>query len=235
MKAQILILCIAAAIVLTGCKNQQKGQDEPAPSGSEVQTEQTNTENTMVNEKTAAPAADPKDWANLPEEPQFKIETSEGTIVVKLYSDTPLHKKNFMKLAKERFYDGILFHRVINGFMVQVGDPLTKDSTQVARWGTGGPGYTIPAEILPNHTHKKGALAAARRGDSVNPAKESSGSQFYIVQDEEGCKHLDGEYTIFGETVSGLDVIDKIASKRVDGRGKPEMRIEILSVTPIFE
>jgi Peptidyl-prolyl cis-trans isomerase (rotamase) - cyclophilin family len=237
MKARILILCIAAAVVLAGCKNQPKGQDEPTPAktGNEVKTEQTNTEQTMTNEETTVPTVDPMDWSNLPEEPQFKIETSEGTIIVKLYGDTPLHKANFMKLAKEKFYDGILFHRVINGFMVQVGDPLTKDSTQVSRWGTGGPGYTIPAEILPNHSHKKGALAAARRGDSVNPAKESSGSQFYIVQDEEGCRHLDGEYTIFGETVSGLDVIDKIASRKVDGRGKPEKRIEIFSVTPIFE
>ena len=99
-------------------------------------------------------------------------------------------------------------------------------------YGTGGPGYTIPAEILPNHTHKKGALAAARRGDQANPAKESSGSQFYIVQDAESCKHLDGEYTIFGEVVDGLNVVDKIAAERTDFRDRPLRKVEIISITP---
>ncbi|MBQ7575665.1 MAG: peptidylprolyl isomerase [Bacteroidales bacterium] len=163
-------------------------------------------------------------------ETKYVISTNMGDMTIKLYDETPLHKANFIKLANSHFYDGILFHRVINGFMIQVGDPLTKDPEQEAKWGTGGPGYTIPAEIVPGFTHKKGALAAARRGDQVNPAKESSGSQFYIVQDENGCKHLDGEYTIFGEVVSGFETIDRIASTPTNLRDKPQTEIKILSV-----
>ncbi|MBQ0024995.1 MAG: peptidylprolyl isomerase [Bacteroidales bacterium] len=174
-------------------------------------------------------------WENLGEEPVLKIETTDGTMTVKLYSETPLHRDNFIKLASSHFYDGILFHRIIRGFMIQVGDPLTKDSTQVAHFGTGGPGYTIPAEIIPGKTHKKGALAAARRGDQVNPAKESSGSQFYIVQDAEGCSHLDGEYTVFGEVIDGIEVIDKIAAEKTGSRDLPVNRIEIISITPVKE
>ncbi len=156
-----------------------------------------------------------------------------GIMSGELYPQTaPVTVENFKKLADEHFYDGLIFHRIIKGFMIQGGDPLTKDSTQVAMYGTGGPGYTIPAEILPNHTHKKGALAAARRGDQANPAKESSGSQFYIVQDEEGCKHLDGEYTIFGEVVDGLGVVDKIAAEKTDFRDRPLRKVEIISITP---
>jgi cyclophilin family peptidyl-prolyl cis-trans isomerase len=116
--------------------------------------------------------------------------------------------------------------------MIQGGDPFTRDSTKVAQFGTGGPGYTIPAEIVPGLTHKKGALAAARRGDMVNPAKESSGSQFYIVHDPDNCVHLDGEYTIFGEVVEGLDVIDKLASERTDFRDRPVKDVQIISITP---
>ena len=163
-------------------------------------------------------------------ETKYIISTNMGDMTVKLYDETPLHKANFIKLANSRFYDGILFHRIINGFMIQVGDPLTKDPEQESKWGTGGPGYTIPAEIVPGFTHKKGALAAARRGDKVNPAKESSGSQFYIVQDENGCKHLDGEYTIFGEVISGFETIDKIASTPTDMRDKPMKEVKIISV-----
>ena len=116
--------------------------------------------------------------------------------------------------------------------MIQGGDPFTRDTAKVAQYGTGGPGYTIPAEIVPGKTHKKGALAAARRGDQVNPAKESSGSQFYIVHDPENCAHLDGEYTIFGEVVDGLEVIDKIASERTDLRDRPLGKVQIISITP---
>ena len=182
-----------------------------------------------MNEAPAAPA---NLWAELGEEPMLKIKTTDGTMTVKLYAETPLHRDNFVKLARSGFYDGLLFHRIIKGFMIQGGDPFTKDSTKIAQFGTGGPGYTIPAEIVAGKTHKKGALAAARRGDQVNPAKESSGSQFYIVQDEEGCKHLDGEYTIFGEVVDGLTVIDKIASERTDMRDRPIRKVEIISITP---
>lgn len=111
-----------------------------------------------------------------------EIETTEGPVKVLLYGDTPAHQANFLKLAKEGFYDGVLFHRVIKDFMVQTGDPESKTATPGQQLGSGDPGYTLEAEILyPNHYHKYGALAAARTGDAVNPERRSSGSQFYIV------------------------------------------------------
>ena len=109
------------------------------------------------------------------------IKTSEGDITVCLYDETPRHRDNFLKLAKEGYYDGTLFHRVIKNFMIQGGDPNSKDAPEGVMLGTGGPGYTVPAEILPQFIHKRGALAAARQGDEVNPERASSGSQFYIV------------------------------------------------------
>ena len=173
----------------------------------------------------------------LPEEPVFDIVTSEGTIRVRLFKDTPLHRDNFSKLALAGYYDNLLFHRVINGFMIQGGDPFTRDTSLVARWGEGGPSYTIKAEMRdadgnPLHRHVKGALAAARQGDLANPFKESSGSQFYLVQDPEHCVHLDGEYTVFGETIAGLHVIDKIAAQPTDHLDRPLKEIRILSVKP---
>ncbi len=168
--------------------------------------------------------------ANLAEEPVFDIITTMGTIRIKLYSDTPKHKANFAKLALEGFYDGILFHRIINGFMIQTGDPLTKDPANKSMYGTGGPGYNVPAEFVPAHRHIKGALAAARRGDAANPLKESSGSQFYIVQDPRTCAQLDGAYTVFGETIEGLDVIDKIAKVETDPRDCPISPVKIVKI-----
>jgi len=109
------------------------------------------------------------------------IKTSEGDITVRLYDETPRHRDNFLKLAKEGYYNGTLFHRVIKNFMIQGGDPNSIDAPEGMTLGTGGPGYTIQAEILPQFIHKRGALAAARQGDEVNPERESSGSQFYIV------------------------------------------------------
>ena len=109
------------------------------------------------------------------------IKTSEGDITVRLYDETPRHRDNFLKLAKEGYYNGTLFHRVIKSFMIQGGDPNSIDAPEDMTLGTGGPGYTIQAEILPQFIHKRGALAAARQGDEVNPERESSGSQFYIV------------------------------------------------------
>ena len=117
--------------------------------------------------------------------------------------------------------------------MIQTGDPLTKDTSKVELYGTGGPDYTIPAEFVNEYYHKKGALAAARRGDTANPRKSSSGSQFYIVQDEMGCIHLDGEYTVFGETIEGLDVIDRIAAAPTDKYDRPLKDIRILSIKPV--
>lgn len=173
--------------------------------------------------------------AEMPEEPVFDIVTSMGTIRIRLYSDTPKHRDNFVKLATGGYYNGLLFHRVIKDFMIQGGDPLTKDIENQPRFGTGGPGYQIEAEIVPGHHHKKGALAAARKGDIANPMKESSGSQFYIVQSEAGCSHLDGEYTIFGETIDGFAVIDKIAAVQTDGRGLPMEPVKIISVNFVPE
>jgi len=167
---------------------------------------------------------------NLPEEPVFDIITNLGTIRIKLYGNTPLHRDNFAKLALGGFYNGVLFHRVINGFMIQGGDPLSKNPEDKARWGTGGPDYTIPAEILPANRHKKGALAAARRGDAANPMRESSGSQFYLVQDEAACAQLDGAYTVYGETVQGLDVIDAIARVETGPRDCPLSDVKIITV-----
>ena len=112
-----------------------------------------------------------------------KIETTLGTIKVKLYDETPLHRDNFLKLVKDEFYEGVLFHRVIKDFMIQAGDPESKTADSTARLGAGGLGYTVPAEIdFPKFYHKRGALAAARQGDMVNPEKKSSSCQFYIVQ-----------------------------------------------------
>lgn len=174
------------------------------------------------------------------------ISTDYGDMKIKLYDETPLHRDNFIKLAKEGFFDGLLFHRVIPQFMIQGGDPTSKDAKPGQSLGAGGPGYTIPAEFNPNFIHKKGALSAARQGDQVNPKRASSGSQFYVVQgrtasaqelqrggikysDEQikiyeeqgGTPFLDGQYTVFGEVVEGLDVIDKIAAVRTAPGDRP--------------
>lgn len=151
----------------------------------------------------------------------FDLYTNYGNIRIRLYEDTPYHYHNFVKLAEEGFYDGVMFHRIIKDFMIQTGDPFTKDTALVARYGQGGPGYTIPSEFRPEHRHKKGAVAAARLGDRANPAKESSGSQFYIVLNEEHCRHLDGEYTVFGETIDGMNVVEKIGALPTDAYDRP--------------
>ena len=168
----------------------------------------------------------------LPQEPIFDIVTSMGTIRVKLYKDTPKHRDNFTKLALSHFYDDVLFHRVIDGFIIQGGDPFTRDTSRVEEWGEGGPGYTIDAEIVPKHRHLRGALAAARRGNLANPMKESSGSQFYLVQDSTNCKHLNGEYTVFGETIGGLNVIDRIARVQTDRLDRPVRPVVIRRIRP---
>lgn len=167
------------------------------------------------------------------EEPMFDIVTNMGTMRIKLYSKTPKHRENFVKLVAEHYYDSLLFHRVIDGFMIQAGDPYTRDTSKVALYGQGGPDYTIPAEFVNEYWHKKGAIAAARKGDMANPKKASSGSQFYIVQDENNCLHLDGQYTIFGETIEGLDVIDKIAKVPTDRYDRPLEDVRIITVKPV--
>ena len=164
------------------------------------------------------------------EEPEFEMVTSLGTMKIKLYSKTPKHRENFVKLVEEKYYDGMRFHRVIEGFMIQGGDPYSRDTAQINLWGQGGPGYTVPAEFVNEYWHKKGAIAAARKGDMANPRKASSGSQFYIVHDENNCLHLDGEYTIFGEVKEGLEVIDKIATVATDRYDRPYEDVMIISV-----
>lgn len=183
--------------------------------------------------KAAKAAEEARINAPIAEEPLLEMVTSMGSMKIKLYKETPLHRDNFVKLARKGYYNGLLFHRVIRGFMIQAGDPFTRDTTKVDLYGSGGPNYTIPAEIVPGLHHKKGALAAARRGDNVNPERASSGSQFYIVQDEAGCAHLDGEYTIFGEVVDGLGVVDNIARVETSARGLPLYPINIISVKEI--
>lgn len=179
------------------------------------------------------------------------IETSMGTIKAKLYNDTPKHRDNFIKLINEGWYNGSNFHRVIKDFMIQGGQNAD---------GRLDPGYTIPAEITNNHFHKKGALAAARQPDQVNPKKASSGSQFYIVQGKKfdeawldmyedrsgkvfsarqrqayqtvgGSPHLDGDYTVFGEVTEGLDVVDKIAAVKTGNMDVPLEPVTIKSIT----
>ena len=238
------------------------------------------------------------------------IKTTMGDIKVKLYGDTPLHRDNFLKLAREGFYDGLLFHRVINDFMIQGGDPESKDAQPGKMLGAGDPGYNIDAEITyPKHFHRRGALAAAREGDEVNPERRSSGSQFYIVTGKTyndstlaqmekrmlldrqqelfrklaqenrdtimslrrsrdhagleklqqeliarveaetsanpvripaeikdtyktcgGTPHLDGAYTVFGEVIEGMDVVDAIQKVETDRSDRPKTDVRIISM-----
>lgn len=188
------------------------------------------------------------------------MKTSMGSMVIKLYDNTPFHKENFIKLINEDFYDVTLFHRVIKDFMIQGGDPDSRNAKPGEMLGRGGPGYTVPAEFRPEYYHKKGALCAARQGDQINPTKASSGSQFYLVKgkiytDKEldymeqsgmhikftpeqrqiyksigGTPHLDYSYTVFGEVVDGLDLIDKISEVPTDQRDRPLNDIKIIDI-----
>lgn len=250
----------------------------------------------------------------MEKETVLKIETTLGDIKVKLYNETPKHRDNFIKLAKDGVYDGTLFHRVIKDFMVQAGDPESKNAPKGKMLGSGDVGYTVPAEfVYPTYFHKKGALSAARQGDNVNPNKESSGCQFYIVtgkvfndstllnmeqqknqnkvsaifnnlaqkhmkeiykmrkaNDEDGLydlqdkllaeaeaeaakqpdfhftpeqvqayttvggtPHLDGEYTVFGEVVEGMDIVDKIQGVKTDRNDRPEDDVKIINVSVV--
>jgi len=217
MKKVIVIAMILALVA--GCKTRNNRSQE------------------AINLEPKDSVAAVKAAQALPEEPVFDIVTTMGTIRVRLYKDTPRHRDNFEKLALSGYYDSLLFHRVIDGFMIQGGDPFTKDTSMVEHYGEGGPSYTLPAEMrdslgVPLHRHKKGALAAARRGDIANPFKESSGSQFYLVQDPDNCVHLDGEYTVFGETIAGLHVIDKIAAVATDRMDRPVKDVRIIRIRP---
>lgn len=148
-----------------------------------------------------------------------RISTEFGDILVWLYDTTSGHKENFLKLAEKGFYDSTTFHRVIDGFMIQGGDPNTKKDNP-ENVGQGGPGYKLEAEIIKGLKHKYGAVAAARQGDRVNPERKSSGSQFYIVENKQGTHQLDGKYTVFGQVITGMDVVEKIADQPVTRRRK---------------
>lgn len=286
-----LITPIAAALFITACNST---------------TARANQENINMDtdKTTAAPA---------PGDVTVDIKTTAGDITVRLFGDTPKHRDNFVKLVNEGFYNGTLFHRVINEFMVQAGDPESKDAPAGKMLGGGDPGYTIEAEFdYPNHFHHRGALAAARTGDQVNPERRSSGSQFYIVtgktyndstlnqmekqlqmaqkqgifnelaqqytdsirsmrlkRDQAGLQklqeelvaiteakaaenpakipanvreayktvggtpHLDGQYTVFGEVVKGMDVIDKIQAAETDAHDRPKEDIRIISMSVV--
>jgi len=188
----------------------------------------------------------------------YTIETNLGNIQVKLYDKTPLHRENFEKLIAEQFYDSVLFHRIIPGFMIQTGNPATRPVSNKDSL-INELKYTVPAEFVPEYFHKKGALAAARVGDAVNPEKRSSSSQFYIVQgrtftDEEldqieenlhiqfsefqrgiyktigGTPFLDQNYTVFGEVIKGMEVVDAIASVPTGPGDVPVKDVRILRI-----
>lgn len=147
------------------------------------------------------------------------ITTTQGVIRLILFDDTPLHKANFLEKAKSGFYDGTTFHRIIDGFMVQGGDANTKDADPTND-GQGQPNEkTIPAELAPGHKHAYGAVAAARTGGPAGTP--SSSSQFYLVENHDGAHFLDGQYTVFGQVIQGLEVIDKIAKQPKDARDRP--------------
>lgn len=155
------------------------------------------------------------------------ITTSQGVIRVILFDDTPRHKTNFLQKAKRGVYDGTTFHRVIPNFMVQGGDSNSKDADP-NNDGLGQPNEgTIPAEFVAAHQHNYGALAAARQGDFANPQRASSSTQFYLVQNHDGAHFLDGQYTVFGQVIQGLEVIDKIANQPRDGRDRPTADIKM--------
>ena len=205
-----------------------------------------------------------------PMETRIEMTTSEGLLTIKLYNETPLHRDNFINLVENNFYDGVKFHRVIKGFMAQAGDPNSKKDDFKGQLGQNSEGETIPAEINPNFFHKKGALAAARMGDNVNPEKKSSGSQFYIVQGRKlsltqltqmesrinqkekhyqstenefhfsdtakklyqeigGTPFLDNGYTVFGEVIKGIEIVDKICSVKTAKGDKPISAVTILA------
>lgn len=196
-------------------------------------------------------------FAAKPKNQYVRIKTEFGECIIKLYNETPLHRDNFLKLVKKNYYNGTLFHRVIKDFMIQGGDPDSRNAKPDSLLGEGGPKYTIPAEFRDSLFHKKGVLAAAREGDIVNPSKASSGSQFYLVQgkvftDEQlnaleekrlkfkipewqrqvyktigGVPHLDRNYTVYGEIVMGLELVDKIATMKTDKNDRPKQDVKM--------
>ena len=205
MKNVLILFVFCLLTGMMGCANAQ---------------EQKNTNNTKPIEEAV----------KMENQTKVLMKTTMGDMTILLYNETPKHRDNFIKLVEEGYYDGLLFHRVIPNFMIQGGDPDSKGAPKGKQLGMGDPGYTIPAEFVSTLTHKKGALAAARTN---NPQKASSGSQFSIVQNEMGCRHLNGEYTVFGIVVEGLDVIDKIVAVPTDYANRPLDDVKIISATII--
>lgn len=223
--------------------------------GINAQVKKTVTKKPATTKKTVPVKKKVKPTANAPKQVRvpgvrIKLTTDSGVIVLRLYDKTPKHRDNFVKLVEQHFFDSLLFHRVIPGFMIQGGDPLSKNAAPGIMLGNGDVGYTIPAEFDTTLFHKKGVLAAARQPDNVNPAKASSGCQFYIVHGKTwtdadlnmfemqkgikfstekrniyktigGAPFLDMDYTVFGEVESGFEVIDKIALANRDGNNRP--------------
>ena len=248
MKKLSFILTVLFCLFMASCCST-KTSEAPAERTDEVTGATQTTDNQTDNQLTT------RNMENLT---KVLIKTSEGDITIALYDNTPKHKENFLKLVKDGFYNGVLFHRIIQGFMIQTGDPESKGAPAGKMLGNGGPGYTIPAEFKPENYHKRGAVAAARQGDQVNPTKASSGSQFYIVDGKPfnanlmaqisyqygksfteeqrkvyetigGAPFLDGDYTVFGEVVEGMDVVDKIAAKPKDRFDRPTADVKIIS------
>ena len=237
-----IVYCIALSVIaLSSCSSPKKVKTDDGAAAAETTEKTTPNNNTQKMTKVL-------------------LKTTFGDITIALYDDTPAHRDNFHKLVNDKFYDGVLFHRIIKGFMIQGGDPDSKTAKPGQRLGSGDVGYTIPAEFVPAHFHKRGAVCAARMGDNVNPQKASSGCQFYIVDgtvyDNDklnmiaqrtgktftpeqiqayttvgGAPFLDGDYTVFGEVISGMDVVDKIASQQKDGADRPVEDIKIISAT----
>lgn len=239
MKKSLSFLFICCTMLFANCSSSTPQQ--PA----EAQVEKSN-ENTII-------------YHNMDSLTQVLIVTSLGDITIALYDNTPAHRDNFLRLVKDKFYDGVLFHRIIQGFMIQTGDPESKHAVQGQMLGMGGPDYRVPAEFHAANYHKRGAVAAARDN---NPQKASSGSQFYIVDgrkftesemrqiemqyrktftaeqkavymNEGGAPFLDMDYTVFGEVVSGMEVVDKIAEQAKDRNDRPLTDVKIISATII--
>jgi len=234
MKRTISIFILLSIITLNACTAQKSQKSKKKDKA------KTETTSETKNEKMT----------------EVLIKTSKGNIKIALYNETPQHRDNFIKLVKEGYYDGVLFHRIIQGFMVQTGDPDSKNAKPGQMLGNGGPDYRIPAEINPNIIHRRGAVAAARDN---NPQKASSGSQFYIVDGTVypeaqlvsmmsrygktltpeqlkayttvgGAPWLDGEYTVFGQVLTGMEVVDKIAAQQKDRNDRPLEDVKIISI-----
>lgn len=225
----VIITFIAAGFFFTGCGKKEDNTTKTNTTQTQTTQNQTQTNQQMNTQKqdTTKPNTDTTKPTDSKDESNTVImETSLGDITIELdEKDAPQHVANFKKLVKSGFYEGTTFHRVIPGFMIQGGDPNSKDDDR-SNDGVGGPGYTLPAEIKAKH--EKGSLAAARQGDQVNPEKRSSGSQFYIVTGE--ASHLDGQYTVFGKVIKGFEVCQKIEKVKRDERDNPLEKVVIKKI-----